>query len=76
MFHWQSYVFVLAVILNFSITIRKVKQGSLSILELVWGQLQWGGGGGGIRVFCPRTENDLSEIKMIHKPGRIKFNAS
>ena len=38
-----SCVFILAVTLNFSITIGKIKQGSLSILELVWGVILQGG---------------------------------
>ena len=38
---------MLAVILNFSITIGKIRQGSLSILDLV------GGGGNCLGGLCP-----------------------
>ena len=40
---WVINVFILAVTLSFSITIGKIKQGSLSILELVWGVIVEGG---------------------------------
>ena len=40
--HMYSYMFILAVILNFIITIGKVKQRFLSVSELVWGIIVWG----------------------------------
>ena len=58
MFHGQLYVFILAVTLNFSVTIGN--QGSLSILESV------GGGGNCPGGLCPRTLDEC-----LYKPRQL-----
>ena len=62
---------ILAVILNFSATIGKVKQGSFSVLELV--VIVGGGGGGGLTRTRNGTRNHiLMALERIRKELRSR----
>ena len=61
--YFLSNVFILAVILNFSIKSRKIKQGPLSIFELVWAVT--------VGVFCYRTKEHIR--KACKYQSCVKF---